>query len=171
MHHSRLFQIVEWVRETKLYYEAAIEEWAETGAIHYDGKSTLDNFMKAVRIRCGKSWQERLRPFIKRFYFEARENGVVRGRGVRVAQTWCRLSSVLDASSRERRPQQHDLTTPTLSAGADVSHADEGGGRGEAAAVRGGGGAARAARAGREEGASELPAGAAGESCQPKIKI
>ena len=68
---------MEWVRETKLYYEAAIEEWAETGAIHYDGKSTLDNFMKAVRIRCGKEWQERLRPFIKRFYFEAKENGVV----------------------------------------------------------------------------------------------
>ena len=70
-------QIVEWVRETKLYYEAAIEEWAETGAMHYDGKSTIDNFMKAVRIRCGKEWQERLRPFIKRFYFEAKENGVV----------------------------------------------------------------------------------------------
>ena len=68
---------MEWIRETKLYYEAAIEEWAETGAIHYDGKSTLDNFMKAVRIRCGKEWQERLRPFIKRFYFQAKENGVV----------------------------------------------------------------------------------------------
>ncbi|MEO1777141.1 MAG: hypothetical protein AAFS07_19560, partial [Pseudomonadota bacterium] len=59
------------------FYYQCCEEWAATGGIHFDGKSTLDAFLKGVRARCAGAWRERFRPEVKRFYFSAKATGTV----------------------------------------------------------------------------------------------
>ena len=68
-------QASEWVHYQKYFYEHAMVEWAETGAFHFSGRSSLANFSRAVRMRCGASWIPELEPLLKAFYFRAKETG------------------------------------------------------------------------------------------------
>mmetsp|Transcript_51896 Transcript_51896/g.70782 ORF Transcript_51896/g.70782 Transcript_51896/m.70782 type:complete len:411 (-) Transcript_51896:52-1284(-) len=69
-------QVLNWAKASHVFYDNAIAEWAATGALHYDGRSTYDLFVKAVRSQCGEEWQEGSRALLRRWYFEAKETGV-----------------------------------------------------------------------------------------------
>ena len=58
-------------------YEAAHDEWEQTGTNHFAGKSSLDDFIEAVQDRMGEKWEERFIDMLMPFYFRCKVSGMV----------------------------------------------------------------------------------------------
>lgn len=69
-------QAAEWAAVQSVFHSKALEEWEASGWWHYLGKSTVDDFEKAMRARLGPEWDDVLLKEVRRFYFTAKRDGV-----------------------------------------------------------------------------------------------
>ncbi|GMI18476.1 hypothetical protein TrLO_g1181 [Triparma laevis f. longispina] len=94
-------EVFEFIKDESLYFTCAEDEWNETGALHFDNRLNFDEFVhgneeyevKGVAARMGKipiydqdgvyviryemRWHDRFLEHLKRFYFTAKESGLV----------------------------------------------------------------------------------------------
>jgi hypothetical protein len=40
------WDVIAWAREDAFYYDACCAEWKESGALHFTGRGTLDDFLQ-----------------------------------------------------------------------------------------------------------------------------